>query len=268
MPLRSTALNVSRALEKAMIPGLTYSQYLYEDVLNSHLNAQVEWLDVGCGHHFLPHWRGEQEKAMVARCRKVVGIDADLASLKKHRSIPTRVLGTIDSLPFHDESFDVVTANMVVEHLEAPDTQFREIARILKPNGIFIMHTPNRRGYSTLLARLIPEGWKKALIRVLQGRAEGDVFKTFYRANTPVAIEQSAHATGFDVRQLKMIVTNAQLGVIPPLAFFELMWIRILMTRQFKGLRTNIIGILQKRQPSEAAAEVGCDEKGQRVPTT
>jgi hypothetical protein len=43
-------------------------------------------------------------------------------------------------------------------------------------------------------------------------------------------------------------VSSAQLVVFPPLVIFELMWIRALMTRPFKGLRTNIIGVLRKRR--------------------
>ena len=254
MPLRPTLLEIYRALEKIIAPGLKYAPYLYGDVLNAHVNSDVDWLDVGCGHHILPLWRGEEERSMVARCRNVVGIDADLASLRKHRSIQIRVLGTIGRLPFRDESFDLVTANMVVEHLDAPEIQFHEIARILKPDGVFILHTPNRLGYSTMIARVVPERVKKRLIRLLQAREEGDVFRTFYRANTTREIEQVAEVTGFDVRQLKMIVSWAQLAVFPPLVIFELMWIRVLMTRRFKGLRTNIIGVLQKRRQAKPAA--------------
>ena len=254
MLLRSTLFEIYRALEQAIVPGLKYAQYLYEDVLDSHVNGDVDWLDVGCGHHILPVWRAEHERRIVARCRKIVGIDADLASLRKQRSIQVRVLGTISTLPFSDESFDLVTANMVVEHLEAPETQFREIARILKPDGVFILHTPNRLGYSTMIARMIPERMKKRLVHLLQARESGDVFRTFYRANTTREIEQAAEATGFDVRQLRMIVSTAQVAVFPPLVIFELIWIRALMTRRFKWLRTNIIGVLQKRQRAEHQA--------------
>jgi len=254
MPLRSDLFKIYRALERVIAPGLRYAQYLYAEVLDSHVNADVDWLDVGCGHHILPLWRAQEEKSMVARCHKVVGIDASLASLKKHRSIPIRIQGMISRLPFRDESFDLVTANMVVEHLDAPKAQFQEIARILKPDGVFILHTPNRLGYPTIIARVIPERVKKKLIRLLQARPEGDVFRTFYRANTDREIRRAAEATGFDVRQLRMIVTSAQLAVIPPFVIFELMWIRVLMTRRFKSLRTNIIGVLQKRQQSEAPA--------------
>lgn len=264
MSLRSMLLEIYHPLERVIVPGLKYAQYLYQDVLDSHVNSDVIWLDVGCGHHILPLWRGDEEKRMVARCRKVVGIDASLPSLRKHRSIQDRVLGTITRLPFRDESFDLVTANMVVEHLDAPEVQFQEIARILKPEGVFIFHTPNRAGYPTVIARIVPESIKKNLIQVLQARPAEDVFPTFYRANTGEEIKKAAEATGFDVQELQMVVTTAQLAVLPPLAVFELMWIRALMNRRRKSLRTNIIGVLQKKRPAIEQARGGwhdCAEK-------
>jgi ubiquinone/menaquinone biosynthesis C-methylase UbiE len=247
MRLRTTLFDVYRALEKRIAPGLKYSQYLYEDVLNSHVNGEVDWLDVGCGHRVLPPWRAEEEKSLVGRSHSMVGLDADWASLRKHRSAKAKVLGTICQLPFRDGSFDMVTANMVVEHLDKPATQFREISRILKPGGVFIFHTPNRRGYLTMMARAVPEWAKNKLIYLLEARAEGDVFRTFHRVNTPEEITQVAEASGFEVRQLRMVVTSGNLVVFPPLVVFELIWIRVLMSKRFKRLRTNIIAVLQKR---------------------
>ena len=40
------------------------------------------------------------------------------------------------------------------------------------------MHTPNRRGYTTIAARLIPDLIKKKLVYLLQQREPDDVFET------------------------------------------------------------------------------------------
>ncbi len=50
-----------------------------------------------------------------------------------------------DRLPFEDESFDVVTAMSLIEHLRSPDMMLRETLRILKPGGAMILVTPNWR---------------------------------------------------------------------------------------------------------------------------
>src|SRR4030095_86368 len=120
-----------------------HSQTLYEKVLHSHVTPETKWLDLGCGHHVLPVWREEEERRLVAGCGMLVGMDYDLPSLKKHRSISLRVRGNINRLPFPDSFFDLVTANMVVEHLADPVEQFCEINRVLKPGGRFLFHTPN-----------------------------------------------------------------------------------------------------------------------------
>lgn len=41
-------------------------------------------------------------------------------------------------LPFPDDSFDIVCANTVFEHVRDLDSALAEIARVLKPNGLFL----------------------------------------------------------------------------------------------------------------------------------
>lgn len=246
MDIRKAFYKIYWRLKGFIAPTLKNSQYLYEDILQSHINPNIEWLDIGCGHQILPSWRSDEEKSLIRNCKMVVGIDYDLNSLRDHKNILLKVRGNITKLPFKNQSFDLVTANMVVEHLDKPATQFQEINRILKPGGIFIFHTPNIFGYTTAIARLIPNIVKDKLIYLLQGRREKDIFDTYYRGNTRREIYKLSANTGFQVMKIKMIVSSAQFVVIPPLVIFELIWIRLLMTKPFKPLRTNIIAILKK----------------------
>ena len=149
-------------------------------------------------------------------------------------------------LPFKSEAFDLVTANMVVEHLDNPGEQFREISRILKPKGVFLFHTPNAYGYGVILSKFVPEGLKGKLIYLLEGRQEHDVFPTHYKANTEAQVKALARVNGFEVLQLDLIPTDAIFAMIPPLAALELLWIRLLMTPPFRSLRTNMIVALRK----------------------
>ncbi|MDQ6861491.1 MAG: methyltransferase domain-containing protein [Verrucomicrobiota bacterium] len=48
-----------------------------------------------------------------------------------------------DALPYPDASFDLVTCTEVIEHLEHFRAPLREIARVLRPGGIFVVSTPN-----------------------------------------------------------------------------------------------------------------------------
>lgn len=244
---RSRLYQTYDRIQRLIVPGLRYSQEFYEERLREVLSRNTWWLDIGCGHQVLPPWREQQEKSLVQEAEFVVGFDYDWASLLKHRSIHLRVRGKISALSFKDESFDLVTANMVVEHLAEPELQFREIHRILRPGGLFLFHTPNAYGYTTLFARLIPEFMKGRLIQLLDGRGGEDVFKTYYRANTESQIRRLAQQTGFEIDKLRLVASSAKFAVIAPLAFFELFWIRLLLRPEFRPLRTNLVVTLEKR---------------------
>lgn len=246
MNVKRITYKIYESFQRVIAPTLKYSQDFYEAVLKTYVGPDTKWLDVGCGHQVLPAWRSEGEKELVDRCDLIVGIDYDLPSLQRHRSVDLRVRGELHHLPFQDDSFDLVTANMVVEHLYRPNDQFLEISRILRPGGLFIFHTPNAHGYITVMSRLFPEGLKKKLIALLEERAEDDVFETHYKANSKKQIRDVAKMTGFEVVKLRMLVTDGAFVLIPPLSIAELIWIRILMTKPFAAMRTNIIAILQK----------------------
>ena len=113
-------------------------------VLFSQSNNASKWLDLGCGHQLLPSWRLEQERSITKKVSCLIGLDYDYYSVHNHRTIKHLVQGDISRLPFVAETFDLVTANMVFEHLSDPENQLREIFRILKPGGslVFIPLTP------------------------------------------------------------------------------------------------------------------------------
>lgn len=48
-----------------------------------------------------------------------------------------------DRLPWDDATFDVVTSFETIEHLENPHHFIREIRRIIRPGGVFVLSTPN-----------------------------------------------------------------------------------------------------------------------------
>jgi len=235
-------------MQRIIAPSLKYSQNIFEDVIKNNIKQQCSWLDLGCGHHILPPWRYDEERRLVQIARFLVGLDCEMRSLKKHRTIRNKIFGDISSLPFQANSFDLVTSNMVFEHLKEPKIQLKEIIRILKPGGVLIFHTPNALGYTTFIGGLIPEFFKKKLIHFLNNRIEDDVFPTYYRINTPSKIKILSEESGFITKEIRTIASSAQFVMIPPLLIPELMWIRLTMSRWFRVLRTNIIVCLVKPQ--------------------
>ncbi len=180
-----------------------------------------DWLDVGCGWHMDFPWEAAREKRLVSRAN-VVGIDPDWQAVARHRTISRRTVGFVERLPFADRCFNLVTANVVVEHLEYPSLAFAEIFRVLRAGGCFLFRTPSARSYFVKIARLLPQGLKVRLASgVIQDRDPVDIYPAHYRANTTESIAEICAASDF--RKLEILITRAQgvLGKLPKLRHVE-----------------------------------------------
>lgn len=234
-------------LEKLIVPDLGSSQTYYRDKLFSVLPAQqFSWLDMGCGHQVFADWMMADQERMVRRTRLAVGIDLDLPALRAHQSLHARIYGNLTQIPLKDESFELVTANMVVEHLDQPLAVFRQVHRLLKPGGLFVFHTTNARNPFLRLAASVPQDLKNKIVYLLEHRKPEDVFPTHYRANRPDDIIALAQATGFEVRGLDLVSTSAFTQMLGPLVIGELLFIRLLRHKRFQHLRTNLVCVLRK----------------------
>lgn len=106
-------------------------------------------LDVGCGAGFLSNHLAREGF-------EVTGIDASQASIDVAlRHDTTRraryLLGDALCLPFADAAFDVVCAMDFLEHVEDPGRVLTEVARVLRPGGLFFFHTFNRNPVAWLV---------------------------------------------------------------------------------------------------------------------
>jgi len=232
--------------EKAIVPGLTSSQYCYYDKLRSLVPGKV-WLDLGCGHQVFADWMTKEQSEVIRSSARVYGIDLDWAGLRAHPGISNKVFGDLSSLPFKADSMDVVSANMVAEHLAAPETILGEIYRVLKPNGAFIFHTPNYRGWAIRLGSRIPDSLKRKLIWFFERRREEDVFHTHYRMNTESTIRQLAKERDFIVEDVTMVSTSALTAMLGPVVVGELLYIRYLQHPSHANSRSNLVAILRKQ---------------------
>jgi len=112
-------------------------------------NAKV--LDVGCG-------RGQLLRAFRQSGCDVTGTEFSEEACRFAREVlklPVRV-GLLQELNFPDNSFDVVVMWHVLEHVSDPRPTIAEVARILRPGGIFLVAVPN---FGSPEAQLTKAGW-------------------------------------------------------------------------------------------------------------
>jgi SAM-dependent methyltransferase len=235
------------ALVRAKLaPDTRNSQYIYREALSKALQAKGLWLDLGCGHDFLPSWMSPGERALDLEGWITVGIDKDPSSIARHRELRWRVLGDVEQLPFRDRTFNLITANMVLEHVLNPVALFREIGRVLQNQGVLIIHTPNGSGYTTVITRLIPSPLIVPLARLLLRRERADVYPAFYRANSIDTLKEAAREAGLSLDAFRYLQSSPQLARLPPLMAVELMIIRLLRRPAFAKYRACILATFEK----------------------
>jgi SAM-dependent methyltransferase len=250
-----SAAGVVQRTRQRLVPGLRNANWTYRTILDRHVTPSTRWLDLGCGHQLLPTWMHdglEQARLLSDRCRVLVGIDYTAASVVAHQTLRHRLVGDIQRLPFADASFDLISANMVVEHVDDPAALLAQIRRVLAPGGAFLFHTPNRLFYQILLTMWVPPAVRKKAASLIEGREEADVFPTRYRMNSTRAIGALARQHGFAVEELHFLNSGITAGGIPPIALAEVVLARVLESPRLAGGRSNLIAVLRK--PAAAAA--------------
>jgi len=102
-------------------------------------------LEVGCGRGQFAVWLSKQKPNF-----EIIGLDFSEAAinLATQRAMAERagvkfMQGDAQALPYADDSFDILVSCECLEHVPNPSKMAREIARVLKPGGRFLLTTEN-----------------------------------------------------------------------------------------------------------------------------
>jgi 2-polyprenyl-6-hydroxyphenyl methylase/3-demethylubiquinone-9 3-methyltransferase len=121
--------------------------------------TELQVLDVGCGGGLLA------EEFAALGC-KVTGVDRSEPTLHAAREHALRsgldiryLSGDAADLPFAGPQFDVVCCCDVLEHVDDVGVVVAEIARVLRPGGVFFFDTINRTWQSKLFAIKFAQDW-------------------------------------------------------------------------------------------------------------
>lgn len=121
-PLLDLGTGSRRRSTKSKIIALKYASEFFKSGNNA--------LDLGCGDGF---W---SEKL------KQIGYQTTSADMEK-KYPEAQIIDADKPLTFPDNSFNLCWSLDVIEHLSNPFETIKEIRRISKPNGAFIITTPN-----------------------------------------------------------------------------------------------------------------------------
>jgi SAM-dependent methyltransferase len=104
-------------------------------LVDAHLADRRRVLDVGCGE-------GQLARRIAHLGAEVVGVDATAAQVTEAAARaggPGYARAVADRLPCRDGAFDAVVMCLVIEHIQPIEPPIREIARVLAPDGVFLL---------------------------------------------------------------------------------------------------------------------------------
>jgi SAM-dependent methyltransferase len=233
-------------MDRSLYPNVEkrWDDQLFRGRILQHLRPEHVVLDVGAGSGRLPEMNF---KGHVAR---ICGVDLD-PRVVENPFLDEGKVADAGGIPYSDQTFDLVFADNVMEHLEEPEAVLSEIRRVLKPGGLLLFKTPNATHYIPLIARLTPHKFHQFMNR-LRGRSEVDTFPTRYKANTPGEVHRLAKHAGFEVDSIVLTEGRPEyLRIFAPLYLVGFLYERLVNSSTlFAGLR--ILLIAQLRRPGVA----------------
>ncbi|MEV0646515.1 methyltransferase domain-containing protein [Phytomonospora sp. NPDC050363] len=124
-----------------------------------HLKPGISVLDVGCGPGTIT-----ADLARAVAPGRVVGIDA--AGVLESASAAVEGLANVEltggdvmALEFPDDTFDVVHAHQVLQHVADPVGALREMRRVVKPGGIVAVRDADYEAFTWFPASEVLQRW-------------------------------------------------------------------------------------------------------------
>ncbi len=135
--------------------GIEPAKLLLENIYRSHHEKGKRYGYLYCHGErgpYLSEWIGKGKTVLDLGCRdgeltkfflndnEVIGVDIDrkaLEIIREKYSVKTLWLDLNTEFPFEKESFDVVVACEIVEHIYHPGPFLEKVSSVLKPGGLF-----------------------------------------------------------------------------------------------------------------------------------
>jgi 2-polyprenyl-3-methyl-5-hydroxy-6-metoxy-1,4-benzoquinol methylase len=108
---------------------------IFEDIVDS-IGKNLRVLDVGCGD-------GVISEPLIRMGHFIAAVDLPTVATSANKcKVSSVIAGDAETLAFADQTFDLVIASEVLEHLWEPQSFIDEAYRTLKSHGYLIIETP------------------------------------------------------------------------------------------------------------------------------
>lgn len=124
-----------RAERRLLVP------WIAQKIAETKKNTKCKILDVACGAGFVSN-------PLSSLGHSVTAFDVSEESIKIARQYDQTkqvnyLIADAYQFPFPDGSFDIVSAMDFLEHVDKPEAVIKEVARVLRPEGVFFFSTFN-----------------------------------------------------------------------------------------------------------------------------
>lgn len=123
-------------------------EHTHRYMLACELAAGKSVLDIACGEGYGAHMLSCVAKSVVA---VDISFETLARAVKKYRRPGLSFFqGNAAAIPLVDNAVDLVSSFETIEHLAEQEDMIREIRRVLRPEGLLIISTPDKYEYSDL----------------------------------------------------------------------------------------------------------------------
>lgn len=124
----------------------TSIEHLHRYAIAMELVHNKKVLDIACGE-------GYGTALLAQKATNVTGVDIDEELINKAKEKYTKqnnqfLTGAVENIPAAENQFDVVVSFETLEHTAEQEKMLSEIKRVLQPDGLLIISTPDKKNYT------------------------------------------------------------------------------------------------------------------------
>lgn len=126
----------------------TTIEHLHRYAIAKELVQGKRVLDIACGE-------GYGANLLATSAHFVNGVDIDQATIthasqKYKKANLSFTQGSVERIPFDANTFDIVVSFETLEHTTEHMSMLKEIKRVMKPDGLALISTPDKKSYSDI----------------------------------------------------------------------------------------------------------------------